>query len=160
MVLFYKSRTTFIFNRTATSRQVCCSAGDRDLHWRSRCCATFATAAHVAWDEFWRRRRERKHDSAERAAIFFFFFFLRIQANQCARPTRNKEATRFTLSLASRNGNNFFQCHFSHRHGCQLLPSHPTTSTSNNFQYFFQNHNIIFINFINTCQETKRDCII
>ena len=59
--------------------------------------ATFATAAHVAWDEFWRRRWARKRDSAERAAIFFFFFFLRIQANQCARPTRNKEATRFTL---------------------------------------------------------------
>ena len=78
LVLFYKSRPTFIYNRTATSRQVCCSAGDRDLHnWRSRCCATFATAQlsqqlHNAWDEFWPRRRARKRDSAERTAIFFF----------------------------------------------------------------------------------------
>ena len=50
LVLFYKSRPTFICNRTAISRQVCCSAGDRDLlvHWCSRCCATLATAAHNA----------------------------------------------------------------------------------------------------------------
>ena len=86
LVLFYKSRpiATFIYNRTAISRQVCCSAGDWDLHWCSRCCATLATAAHVAWDEFWRRRRARKRDSAERAAIFLFLFFWRIQVNQCA----------------------------------------------------------------------------
>ena len=32
-----------------------------------------------------------------RAAIFFLFVFVPIQANQCARPTSNKESTRFTL---------------------------------------------------------------
>ena len=31
-------------------------------------------------------------------AIFFLFVFVPIQANQCARPTRNKESTRFTLT--------------------------------------------------------------
>ena len=44
--------------------------------------------------EFWSQRMARKRDSAERTAIFF----LRIEANQCERPTGNKEATRFTLS--------------------------------------------------------------
>ena len=43
--------------------------------------------------EFWSQRMARKRDSAERTAIF-----LRFEANQCARPTGNKEATRFTLS--------------------------------------------------------------
>ena len=54
-----------------------------------------ASAAH---DEFWPWRRARKRDSAERKAIFFLGGGGRgggrIQANQCVRPTRNKEATR------------------------------------------------------------------
>ena len=32
------------------------------------------------------------------AAIFFLFVFVPIQANHCARPTTNKESTRFTLT--------------------------------------------------------------
>ena len=37
--------------------------------------------------------------------LFFLFFIWRIQANQCAGPTRNKEATRFTLKKKNKELN-------------------------------------------------------